>query len=180
MNTKEIYETLMEYLFECDPRNDKQVIKDSYTKLRDYLNRTNLDGFDWSFQSEGIRKPIIYEAASNGLTDIVDFIISKGGDTEAKNYSGGTALSMAIEYGYYETAELLLKRGANVNAVNSRNISPLYKATIMGRLDLVKLLLSYGADVTLESRGQFYGETPISAAIRLGYKDILELLSISS
>ena len=56
-----------------------------------------------------MRKSLIYEAAANGLTSVVDFIIKMGANIDAKNMTGGTALSVAVEYGHYDTAELLLK-----------------------------------------------------------------------
>lgn len=74
-----------------------------------------------------------------------------------------------------EIFELLLAKGANINAQNSIGEAPLHKAIFNNtiRLLLVQLLLDHGADVNVLTRD---GETPLHYAVRLGRKDLVEVL----
>jgi ankyrin repeat protein len=51
-----------------------------------------------------------------GHTEIVQLLLEKGADVNAKNKYGRTALIYATERGYTEIVQLLLEKGADVNA----------------------------------------------------------------
>ena len=55
-------------------------------------------------------------AAFYGRKEIVELLLSKGADVNAKDSKGETALMVAAFYGRKETVELLLSKGADVNA----------------------------------------------------------------
>jgi ankyrin repeat protein len=63
----------------------------------------------------------ILDAARNGYTGVVKFLLDSGADIEATTSSGETPLILAIENSYLDTAKYLVARGANINAVASNN-----------------------------------------------------------
>ncbi len=56
-------------------------------------------------------KPILHIAAELGHEEIVEMLIAKGADINAKAIVGGTALDFAIRNEHPETANLLRKHG---------------------------------------------------------------------
>jgi ankyrin repeat protein len=74
-----------------------------------------------------------------------------------------------------EIFELLVKKGASINAQNKFGETPLHKAIFNNtiRLLLVEILLEQGADVNVLTKD---GETPLHYAVRLGRKDLVQVL----
>lgn len=60
----------------------------------------------------------IHIAAQNGHLNIVNFLIQKKANLDAKNLKGNTALHMAISYDYYDCAKALVAAGANIDILN--------------------------------------------------------------
>ncbi len=60
----------------------------------------------------------IHIAGQNGHLNIVEFLIKKGADVNAKNLKGNTAFHMALEYDYYPVCLKLIEAGADLNIVN--------------------------------------------------------------
>ncbi len=54
----------------------------------------------------------LHLAVRAGYRDIVELLIAKGADVNAKNKAGRTALRIAINQSHPEIAELLRKHGA--------------------------------------------------------------------
>lgn len=67
----------------------------------------------------------LYKAATNGNTDMVEFLIENGADVNATDDDGSTALSSAVMGGYEETVRCLLEHKANVNIKDKSGITPL-------------------------------------------------------
>lgn len=60
----------------------------------------------------------IHIAAQNGHNDIVQLLIRKNANINAKNLKGNTAIHMAIGYDYYSTAMILISEGADQSIAN--------------------------------------------------------------
>jgi len=60
----------------------------------------------------------IHIAAQNGHNDIVQLLIRKKANLNAKNLKGNTAIHMAIGYDYYSAAVILIDAGADQSIVN--------------------------------------------------------------
>ena len=95
----------------------------------------------------------LINASSEGNTEIVEILIAKGADVNAKDSWGITALIEALtgdlceERGYIEIAILLIKNGSDVNVVNHRGRTALMIASGKGYTDVVDLLIANGANV---------------------------------
>ena len=91
----------------------------------------------------------LHRAVSNEDIDEVKMLLAKGANVNAKdkNYSGITALFVAVEDGNLKMVETLLDFGAKVNARDNEKRTPLMNLDEDAAPELVELLLRYGAKV---------------------------------
>ena len=68
---------------------------------------------------------LLHNAARNGHKEIVELLIAKGADVDAKDEDGWTPLHWAVVNGHEETVELLLANGSDVNAKDNDGETPL-------------------------------------------------------
>jgi quinoprotein dehydrogenase-associated probable ABC transporter substrate-binding protein len=88
---------------------------------------------------EGGYTPLML-ATANHAEALVQALLKKGVDVNAKNSGGVTALMIAVANGRADMAELLMHAGANVNARNERGDTALSIARAKGDEKLIKLL----------------------------------------
>lgn len=104
-------------------------------------------------------------AVKNGNADIMDLLLSKGANVDAKNRKGDTPLNLVymLPRGGIAAriAELLLSQGADVNEGNNSGITPLYRSALAGFNSFTELLIRYGADVNARTSS---GATPLHCA----------------
>ena len=101
--------------------------------VKDHLARVLL--FDIDAIDKTITMTPLLAAALMGQTEMVEFLIRKGADVDAKGGDGGTALHAAAFLGQYEVAKLLIENGADINARNNDG------ATVMDTLVLDRAIL---------------------------------------
>jgi ankyrin repeat protein len=63
----------------------------------------------------------IHVASQNGHIEIVNFLINRKANLDAKNNKGNTAFHMALSYDYFECCDCLIKAGADIHIVNTGN-----------------------------------------------------------
>ncbi|KAF2978120.1 hypothetical protein EK904_007251 [Melospiza melodia maxima] len=95
---------------------------------------------------------LLHRAVTHQDINLVRRIIKAGGNVNAQDYAGLTALHIASVEGFYEIANLLLKAGADVNAMQKEQITPLEDAVKEGHYEVANLLLWYGADPLLKNQ----------------------------
>ncbi|XP_054142215.1 ankyrin repeat domain-containing protein 31 [Melozone crissalis] len=95
---------------------------------------------------------LLHRAVTHQDINLVRRIIKAGGNVNAQDYAGLTALHIASVEGFYEIANLLLKAGADVNATQKEQITPLEDAVKEGHYEVADLLLWYGADPLLKNQ----------------------------
>ena len=61
-----------------------------------------------------------------GIKDVVEQLIAKGADVNAKNEDNNTALIVASINGHKDVVEQLIAKGADVNAKNNYNQTASY------------------------------------------------------
>jgi hypothetical protein len=88
----------------------------------------------------------VHMAALKGQTKILEILLNKGGDIDAYDSTGRTALHCAIEGSRMDAFKLLIERGANVTLLDSKGLSPLRMAVEKGMEDAVVVLIEKGAD----------------------------------
>lgn len=140
----------------------------------------------------------LHKAVKQGRKQIVQLLLDKGADVNAKNGSGKTPLFLTsdkeiadlligkganvnekdIVGGYsplhfvddLAVAQLLIKKGANVNAKNEYGDTPLHSVK---HADVAQLLIEKGADINAKNK---YGATPLCDAIRSNCEGVVRVL----
>ncbi len=117
----------------------------------------------------------LHMAVIDGQQGIVEYLIEKGAQINAKDISGTTPLHEAVRYGRTEIAKMLLAAGANVNAQDSLGKTPLLIITPQdAQLETYQLLIKYGGNPNAKD---LYGDTPLHIATMTGVStDILSCL----
>ncbi|RYP54743.1 hypothetical protein DL768_000567 [Monosporascus sp. mg162] len=114
-------------------------------------------------------------AAENGHKEIVQLLLDKGAEIDAKDKYGWTPLSRAAEKGHKEIVQLLLDKGAEIDAKNNYGRrTPLSWAAEKGHGGVVQLLLDKGAEI--DAKDDHGGWTPLFWAAENGHKEIVRLL----
>ncbi|OQE34393.1 hypothetical protein PENCOP_c018G02326 [Penicillium coprophilum] len=115
-------------------------------------------GADQDAKNESGKTPL-FEAASSGNLEFVEWLLDEGVDLGKKEDRG--ALQAASLGGYESVVEILLGAGADVNAQGGRYGLPLLAAIHEGYVDQVQILLHAGADSLLADE---LGRTPLHIA----------------
>jgi cytohesin len=117
--------------------------------------------------------PLLW-AAGFGHKGVVEMLITKGADVNAKAEGGWTPLHYATGGNDKEIVELLIAKGADLNAKNARDqITPLHWAAWRDHKEITELLIAKGAGVNTKNKS---GGTPLHNATWKGHKEIVELL----
>ena len=80
---------------------------------------------DVNAKSGPVGRTPLHEAALRGHKEVVELLIDKVADVNAKNWDGLSPLHYAALTGRKETAELLISEGADVNARGTDDETPL-------------------------------------------------------
>ncbi|HEY8519303.1 MAG TPA: ankyrin repeat domain-containing protein [Gammaproteobacteria bacterium] len=120
----------------------------------------------------GAESPIA-DAAMRGDAAAVRQLIAEGGDVNAAQADGATALHWAAYRGDVALARALVQAGADVRRPNRNGVTPLLLACETGDVELVRLLLDAGADPNDKLP---HGETALMMAARTGNPEPIRLL----
>lgn len=89
-----------------------------------------------------------HDAADSNCAAILELLLSRRANLEAKNLHGNTALHIAAENGSVAAMRVLLQRRANINACDKWSATPLHVAAHGGKQHAVQLLLEQCADTS--------------------------------
>jgi len=119
------------------------------------------------------REPALWHAANNERIEVMELLLDRGADLDAKYNSGYTVLMKAAFNGSAEVLEFLLKRGADPNLRNEFGRTPLMLAAGLGGTEVVRLLLDRGVDVNAMDEN---GKTALMYAAKEGRTEVVQLL----
>lgn len=106
--------------------------------------------------------------------EMVEMLISRGADVNAKDWSGKTPLLEALSSPEYKgIPEILVNAGADVNYADSSGWTPLHHAAFNNDEKLVEFIVSHGAHINAKDHA---GKTPLRLAIEDNYNDIVKFL----
>ena len=115
----------------------------------------------------------LIDAAKRGDLAIVQLLLSKVADVNAKNDNGTTALIVASQAGHLNVVQALLAKGADVKAKRNDGVTALILASSEGHLDVVRMLLNKRADVNAKDND---GHTALILASQEDHHEVVQLL----
>ncbi|HHJ21188.1 MAG TPA: hypothetical protein ENJ84_15390 [Gammaproteobacteria bacterium] len=126
----------------------------------------------WSAGKEERVKKLIL-ASEEGHIDIVEALLAKRVNVNARNDTGATPLMVASGSGHTDLVKALIAKGADVNMQRKDGLTALMAASEKGHTDMVEVLLEKGADVNVRKED---GWTALMFASREGHTDMVEAL----
>ncbi|MEI6653151.1 MAG: ankyrin repeat domain-containing protein [Verrucomicrobiota bacterium] len=119
-------------------------------------------------------KGALHWAAAVGNAGVVELLLSKGAEVDAKDtLFGRIPLHNAAYTADAKTAALLLEKGANITARDSNGCQPIHLATQAGNVEVLRLLLEKGADVAAT---ESHGGTPLHVAAASAQLEAVRIL----
>lgn len=112
------------------------VNRDSFIECEELINA----GIDINAKLDH-NNTVVHYATHN--LEILELLLSRGGDPNSKNSNGYTPLHCAVQEGGVDAITILIKFKADIEAQNCDGKSPLAISTDP---EVTKLLLSYGAN----------------------------------
>ncbi|KAL8650396.1 MAG: hypothetical protein Q9210_003850 [Variospora velana] len=106
--------------------------------------------------------------------EMVELLITKGADIEARNWNEDTPLFLAIKSESTILVMYLLSQGAKIEARNLRKETTLHVAALWGSARVVELLLFHGAEI---DAGDHQGRTALHKAVNRGSLSIVKVLT---
>ena len=96
---------------------------------------------------------------------------------DSPNYDGETALHRAAKWNSVDVAKVLIENSADVDSTDNGGDTPLHEAAGENSVDVAKLLIANSANLNVTAVSGYYGGlTPLQAAEKEGYPDMVELL----
>jgi hypothetical protein len=122
-----------EEIFHAIFRGDLEQVRGLIEVNADLVHSKDADG-----------ESALHHAVEEGHKDVVEFLLAKGADVNAKANNGTTPLHVAAVGGNKEVAELLLANRAEVNTKNDKGETPLQLAERLHHEDVAELLRQHG------------------------------------
>lgn len=119
--------------------SEKEIVPDDMI-MNSILSVQDIEGTD----RDG--RTLLINAAFYERKQIVEFLLKRGANVNAKDRNGFTALHAATQTGNLDIASVLLENGTDVNAKNCFGNSPLMTCDHKAPAKIFELLISYGAD----------------------------------
>lgn len=88
---------------------------------------------------------LLHHAAFNGRDSVVQELLARKADVNARNHGGLTPLHDCVHRGTIESAVMLLDHGASITERNNEGQTPLAYALAKNRSDMAELLRQRGA-----------------------------------
>jgi ankyrin repeat protein len=115
----------------------------------------------------------IHLAARDSDVGMIQLLLDRGADIEAKDGAGISALQFASYSGKLGIVKCLLENGADVHVCASDGSTPLQIASLQGHKDVVTELLSQGVGVDIAEEDGF---TALYMAAQEGHGEVVQIL----
>ncbi len=118
---------------------------------------------------------LMHAAIFNQNPEVIETLIDKGANVNAKNKDGSTALTKAAFNPNPEVIKTLIDEGADINAKNKDGYTALMQVALFNQNpELIKILINAGADVNAKNK---YGYTAlIQAALFNQNPEVIKIL----
>ncbi|XP_061190005.1 ankyrin-2-like [Saccostrea echinata] len=119
------FENIVIYLLEnCSAENLKLLLEKCETTSTFYKGKTSL-----------------HIAVEYGYNEVVEKLITRGANVNARDENGDTPLHFACAHNFRNIVQILLKKGADVEMYNSNNESPLFMTIEKGSVEILQYFM---------------------------------------
>jgi len=140
------------------------VQNNDIVKLESLLDK----GTDVNTTLGSLNSTLLYEASFRGHSQMVEMLLDRGADVNARTNEGATSLYVAAQNGHLETVRILLANGADIET-GFKSRTPLHIAAQNGHPQVVQLLIENGADISAKTRD---AHTALALAAQWDRKDV--------
>lgn len=123
--------------------------------------------------NEGLDQQVLARTRAQDLEGLT-LALQAGGDADARDAAGLTALYCAAHGGDLRCVAVLLQHGATPGKKTAGGYTALYTAAGMGHVEVVRVLLTHGAPVDSQSR--MWRDTPLHRAAAEGHAPVVRIL----
>ena len=109
------------------------------------VNARDADGITALMHAARGEQPNIADPAPTDHPEVIELLIQRGADVNAKTDSGFVALFWAARYGHARAAKVLIDHGADINSKDRDGMSALRWAATNQQTNIVNLLKGSGA-----------------------------------
>lgn len=121
---------------------DLEEVKKIYSQNKQSINTVATDDIYYP----------LHTAAENNCVDIIEFLLNKKSNIEAKDARDFTPLEWAARSGSKEAFYFLLDKGANIHNTNRHSETLLHSAAVGGNKNIVQKVLNLGINENSVSR----------------------------
>ena len=121
-------------------------------------------------------RPALMIASKWGHLDIVEYLLNKGANVDARNEDGDTSLLCAAAESNCDIIQFLIGRNADIDAQNIDGNSAIILASYYGHEECCMILLSAGCNPTLRDTS---GSSALDVAKQKSHTSLVELLEYS-
>ncbi len=139
-----------------------EVVRKMLEEDRDLINAVDSD----------LKTPL-HLATEHGYMPMVELLLEKGADINAKTGFKRTPLHFAASSGHDEIVRLFIAKGADLNEKDSFMLTPIFRAAYNGHRNIVEMLLSVGISISTTEKN---GVTLLHAAALAGNLELVEML----
>ena len=111
-------------------------------------------------------------AADMGDLNVVDLLLNRGADVNAKTEEGATPLMYACQNGFPDVVDTLIRKGADVNTAPYNGMTALISVSKTGDYEIASILVHAGASVDTTDEN---GLSALMYASAYNFPDIVEL-----
>ncbi|CAC5420916.1 unnamed protein product [Mytilus coruscus] len=117
----------------------------------------------------------LYIACKNGHHAVVQILLKNQADISQCDWKKQSPIFIASAEGHAEIVKTLIQSNADVNQCDEEGMTPLFIASDKGRIEVIEILVN---SVTVDDLNitDFKKRTPLYAACRRGFTDIVKLL----
>ena len=124
------------------PSGDIGLIRQAIENGADVNHIHDIDG-------TGMRLSYLHTAAAAGRYDVMDLLVSKGANVNARSRDGETPLQFAAAANNVAGARLLLSSGAHLDAEDKNKVTAIEEAVANNHSEMTQLLSERGAQKSL-------------------------------
>ena len=129
-----------------DARLHKLCQEGNLMKIREFVADLDQKSFDDMLAN---RKGVfgytpLHESVASGHSEVLNFLLGRGGDVNCRTKSGYTPLHLAASSGHMGCVKVLLKHNADITVTDEYGKTPKQPAELSSKNSIVKLLRSEG------------------------------------